>query len=188
MRRGIGIVALLMALPVHAGTTSHLVTASPKECAQGLYQQPNGGPFSVFLFCDDAGGVNIGVVNTSGGAGPGLIDLGPRKEWGKWSVNDRFWQEPAWATDITSFAWSPNLRALYIGTAEIYGTGKLYKLDLINRTAQAIAPKSEWRLNPKLGHSTTITGIDLTTGEVSVEFSIFDESSKGTEVRKLKVK
>jgi hypothetical protein len=80
------------------------------------------------------------------------------------------------------------LKALYVGTSEIYGTGVLYRLDLVNRTFQPLVPKSEWRFDPKPGHSTTITGVDLTTGEVTVELSIWDEASKRTKVQKLKVK
>jgi hypothetical protein len=188
MKRAIGVVAMLTALPVCAATSEYVVSVSPNKCTQGLYQQPAGGPFSVFLFCDDAAGVNIGVVNTAGAAGPGRIDLGRVKRWDKWQVNDRFWQEAPWATDITSFAWSPDLKALYVGTSEIYGTGALYKLDLINRTYQALVPKSDWRLDPKYGHAATITDIDPKTGEVSIEFATFDDASKRTDVRRLKVK
>ena len=188
LRRALTILGIAIAPPVHADAPRSLVTVTPKNCTSGLYHQPDGGPFSVFLFCDDAAGVNIGIVNASGAAGPGRIDLGPLKVWDKWNVNDRFWQEPAWATDITSFAWSPNLRALYVGTSAVYGTGALYKLDLVNRTFELLVPKPEWHLNPKSGYSTTITAIDEVTGEVSIDFSTFDEASKQTERRTLKVK
>jgi hypothetical protein len=189
MLRAIGIVvALLACLPLHAVTSPSVVNVSANNCVPGLYQQPNGGPFAVFVFCDDAAGVNIGVVNPSGAAGPGRIDLGPLKVWDKWQVNDRFWQQPAWATDITSFAWSPDLKSLYVGTSEVYGTGALYKLDLVNRTYQKLIPTPEWRLDPKYGHSTSITAIDSRSGEVYAELATYDEASKRIEVRKVKVR
>ena len=148
-------VAMGCALPAPA---QQAVTGLAKSCRQGLYPQP-GGPFSVFVFCDDAAGVNIGVVNTK-----------PRG--GSWDVDDRFWQERAWATDITSFAWSPDLRSLYVGTSEIYGSGNLYKLDLVNRKSEVLVPKPDWKVDPKAGHSTEILAIDAKSGSVSVEYSV----------------
>ena len=185
MSRLIATALLLICSSVNAAPEA-LVRASPRACVQGLYQQPNGGPFSVFLFCDDAGGVNIGVINTSGGAGPGRIELGPTKEWSKWRVNDRFWQEPAWATDITSFAWSPDLKSLYVGTSEIYGTGALYKLDLVARKFAILIP--DCRSSSKRACSTEIVDIDRGTGIISVEVGSFDEASRKTEMKRLKVK
>jgi hypothetical protein len=58
---------------------NQLVEAVRSKCVHGLHKQPDGGPFSVFLFCDDALGSNIGVINTAPGAGPGAIALaGPK--------------------------------------------------------------------------------------------------------------
>ncbi len=72
---------------------TYLIQASPKYCRHGLHVQPNGGSFSVFLFCDDAVGSNIGVILTEPGAGPGKIRLTGTKVWDKWDTNNRFWQE-----------------------------------------------------------------------------------------------
>ena len=113
---------LLLLSPVVVLGAELLTRASGKNCVHGLHQQPPGGPFSVFLFCDDAAGSNIGVVNALPGAGPGKIDLGELKEWNNWDVNSRFWQDKEWATDVTSFAWSPDLKFLYVATGEVYGT------------------------------------------------------------------
>ena len=167
---------------------AYLVKASGKSCVPGLYSQPAGGPFSVFLFCDDAAGSNIGVVNTEGAAGPGRIELPPPKTWDKWSVNNRFWQDAEWATDITSFAWSPDLRALYVATSEVYGTGSLYKLDLVKRTFARLIPNSGERRDSGLGYSAEINGINLRTGEVSAAVSISSEAPRKTEVKTIVVK
>ena len=71
--------ALLLLLTCEASTareqSSFLVQVSPRSCTHGLHDQPNGGPFSVFVFCDDAIGVNIGVILTEPGAGPGRLQL-----------------------------------------------------------------------------------------------------------------
>ena len=56
-------------------SSSYLIQAQFENCQHGLHAQPNGGPFSVFLFCDDALGSNIGVILTQPGAGPGNIKL-----------------------------------------------------------------------------------------------------------------
>ena len=116
MIRAVSVIAFLLYVPLCMAGDDILVKAGAKACTQRLYRQPNGGPFSVFLFCDDALGSNVGVINTSAGAGPGRIELGPTKEWSKWSVSDRFWQDPVWAADITSFAWSRDLKSLYVAT------------------------------------------------------------------------
>ena len=171
-----------------AAEDSYLVTAYPKVCKQGQYQQPAGGPFSVFLFCDDALGSNIGVVNTAGGAGPGTIPLPQPKTWDKWNVNDRFWQQPAWATDVTSFAWSPDLRFLYVATSEVYGTGFLYKLDLVKRTYVQVLPDSRTPVDQKYGFTTEIKKLDIKTGELTVEIETFHESTKKTAVSIVRVK
>src|SRR5436190_23049912 len=105
------LVLLLFSISTKAADR-YVVQVAAKECVQKLYKQPADGPFSVFVFCDDALGVNIGVINTAGGAGPGAIQLSPPPEWSKWDVNDRFWQKSEWATDVTSFAWSLDLKVL----------------------------------------------------------------------------
>lgn len=163
-----------------------VVKAAAKDCKQRLYQQPNGGPFSVFLFCDDALGSNIGVVNTSGGAGPGRIELGPTKEWSKWNVNDRFWQDSIWATDVTSFAWSIDLKSLYVATSEIYGTGAVYRLDLISRTFTTLLP--DCRKSSKYGCRAEIMGVDRSTGAVSVAVEFFDQVAQKSATKRVTVK
>lgn len=166
---------------------SYLITAYASVCKQGQYQQPAGGPFSVFLFCDDALGSNIGVVNIAPGAGPGTIPLAQSKTWDKWNVNDRFWQQPAWATDVTSFAWSPDLHFLYVATSDVYGTGALYKLDLVKRTYIQILPDPRTPVAANQGFSTEIKGLDMKTGELTVEVESFHESTKQTQVSTVRV-
>lgn len=178
---------VLISSPGIAGETN-LVTAYPKVCKQGLYQQPAGGPFSVFLFCDDALGSNIGVVNTSGGAGPGKIQLPQPKTWDKWEVNDRFWQQADWATDVTSFAWSPDLKFLYVGTSEVYGTGALYKLDLVKRTYKKLLPDTRTLLDQNHSYTTEIKSLDKKTGELVVQLETFLEPPQKSEVVTVRIK
>ena len=186
MRRlAFGAVAVgCLAAAALAADVQYLTRVTAKACKHGLSPQPAGGPFSVFVFCDDAGGVNIGVINTQPGAGPGAIDIRPSREWSHWNVNDRFWQDRAWATDVTSFAWSPDLRSLYVGTSEVYGTGNLYKLDLVNRTSQVLVPKADWKTDPKAGHATEILGIDPKSGRITVQYS----AGEGATPQRLEVK
>jgi len=49
--------------------THYLIQAQSKNYQHRLHSQPNKGPFSVFLFCDDALGSNIGVILTEPGGG-----------------------------------------------------------------------------------------------------------------------
>lgn len=178
---------VLISSPVIADET-HLVTAYPKVCKKGLYQQPAGGPFTVFLFCDDALGSNIGVINTSAGAGPAKIQLPQPNTWDKWDVNDRFWQQADWATDVTSFAWSPDLQFLYVATSEVYGTGSLYKLDLVKRTYEKLLLDTRIPLDPSHGYTTEIKSLDKKTGELVVELEVFREPLKKSEVITVRIK
>ena len=174
---------LLLLSPVYALSDELLTKVSAKNCVHGLHQQPTGGPFSVFLFCDDAAGSNIGVVNALPGAGPGKIDLGELKEWNNWDVNNRFWQDKDWATDVTSFAWSPDLKFLYVATGEVYGTGCLYKLDLVARTAKKLVPDAATRKRiPKdASTETEINSIDAATGTLRVTLSFYNSKSQAPE-------
>lgn len=175
-------ISLAMTLFAWAGivvANSDVTWLSQKNCVSGLHLQPAGGPFAVFVFCDDALGVNIAVINVSGGAGPGKIKLDTsNKEWGHWWVNDRIWQEAPWATDITSFVWSSDLRLLYVATSGIYGTGAVYRLDLVNRVATRILPVPSDGLDPHYGTTARIESIMPETGEVVVSLSRFDPISK----------
>jgi hypothetical protein len=70
------------------------------------------------------------------------------------------WQEAPWATDVTSYAWSPDGHHIFVATAEIYGTGALYDLDLQRREGRQIAaPRKATASNREwLGYR--ITAID----------------------------
>lgn len=184
--RNLLLILLISLTPSTWGAEKYLVKAYPKVCKQALYMQPTGGPFSVFLFCDDALGSNIGVINVAGGAGPGNIPLSEPKTWSHWDVNDRFWQVADWATDVTSFAWSPDLRFLYVATSEIYGTGALYRLDLTNRTYEKLEPP-ETHIDVEHGHTTEIIGINRKTGDISVALDVYRESSQATEIEIFRV-
>ncbi len=65
------------------------------------------------LFNDDAAGTHLGVVLYQAGFG----DI--------WRNHKRFWQEKAWAVDVSSFAWDKSSDFLYISTSGIYGTSHL---------------------------------------------------------------
>lgn len=150
---------------------------SPQKCISGLHSQPAGGPFAVYVFCDGALGINIAVINISPGAGPGTIKLeGPKKEWGHWYVNDRLWQEAEWATDVNSFVWSADLRLLYVATSGIYGSGAVYRLDLVARTTTKILPTPSDELDPKYTTTARIERIIPATGEIVASLARFDPS------------
>lgn len=160
----------------------YLVHVSPRSCTHGLHAQPNDGPFSVFVFCDDALGVNIGVILTEPGSGPGKLKLEGTKTWDKWNNTDRFWQDSTWAADVTSFAWSPSYRYLYIATSAIYGDGGVFKLDLKNKKSSRI-PNSEFGNHSNLIDSkgifkTTITEFDVNTNKMTIELILRSSGNK----------
>lgn len=115
--------------------SGHGIDVYPKVCRHGLTIGPHK-QFAVFVFCDDAYGTTIGIVNYS----PGLLtretsyDEATIKEMIKtWSLESRFWQEASWARDVTSFEWSKDGLSLFVTTSPIYGTGKKFTLDLVRK-------------------------------------------------------
>ena len=110
----------------------------------------------------------------SGGAGPGKIKLEGSKEWNRWQVDDRLWQEPKWAVNVTSIAWSRDLRFLYVATSGTYGTGHTYKIDLVERKATSIFPTQVEKLDLALSIETVILRIDPHTAELFISLSRFD--------------
>lgn len=98
----------------------------PNSCRGGLYYGPNK-LFAIYVFCDDANGTSIGIINTSPGAyaGPGSEKA--------WDLSSRFWQEPSFSRDVKSAHWSNDGKKIIIRTGDIYGSGKTYFLDLLNK-------------------------------------------------------
>jgi|GEM_PF-5085980 len=92
--------------------------------------QPDG-PFAVLFFNEDALGTQIGVIYY------GLM-RSPKN--GSWSLTDRFWQKEDWSMDVTTIAWGPNGKYLYVATSGTYGVGAVYELDLYSRIYRQIFP------------------------------------------------
>ncbi len=102
---------------------------------------------ALLLFCEDALGTYIGLVYYDSMESPVpynyyiRLSAAEKKTYYKaWSLGNRMWQDPIWASDVTSYAWSPDGTKLYIATSEIYGSGGLYELDLIRKKYKQIAP------------------------------------------------
>ncbi len=101
------------------GQPISVIQISAKYCIEGEHKQPEG-KFSIYVFCDDALGTNISIF---------LKDLGaPLLE--SYRLTKRFWQSDSWGADVTSFSWLPGNEYILISTSKIYGTGKVYKLNL----------------------------------------------------------
>jgi len=113
------------------------IWVSEHGCQHGLHHQPKG-PFAVFLFCEDALGDYIGVIYVDILGAPNAEPFSNR-----WMLDNRLWQEPIWASDVTSFAWDPSGSRLYVATSNIYGSGGLYELNLKTRKAKQLAPKGK---------------------------------------------
>jgi hypothetical protein len=90
----------------------------------GLYKQPNG-KYSLYYFDESALGNSIGIIYSKSMSGP--ID-------GNWKIEDRFWQDSDWAMDVVSYCLLKERNNLLVSTSGVYGTGKVYILDLKQRT------------------------------------------------------
>ena len=170
----------LIHVTIFAQTPAHyLVQAQFENCQHRLHPQPENGPFSVFLFCDDALGSNIGVILTEPGGGPGAIRLTGDMVWDKWYTNDRFWQDKLWTTDVVNFLWSPSLRYLYVATSGIYGDGGLFELDLVKRSSVRLLPDPSAKYKHRLegGYFTQIEKVDMEKDLIIVGIYVYDETS-----------
>lgn len=103
------------------------------DCPTGTHRQPDG-PFAVILFCEDALGSYLSVLHLDPIGAP-FVD--------RWSLNDRYWHEPVWGSDVTGFKWDKDRKRLFVSTQGIYGAGGFFELDLQARKAKQVKPKGK---------------------------------------------
>ena len=60
-----------------------------------------------------------------------------------WQPYARHWQEEPWTSDITSVFFSDGISQLLVSTSDIYGTGKIYYLDLIKKKSTEVKTKKK---------------------------------------------
>jgi hypothetical protein len=135
-------------------------------CQHEIRQQPNG-PMALVLFCEDALGTYIGLFyyGIMGSPVPlqffsKLSETEKESYYKIWSLANRMWQEPVWASDVTSYAWSLDGTKLYVATSNIYGSGAFYELDLVRRKHRQIAPMEKTATINHPGPGYLITRID----------------------------
>jgi hypothetical protein len=102
-----------------------------QNCNQGTHQQPEG-VFAIYVFCDDALGTNVAVFMQHIGA----------PLFGDYKLGKRFWQDEEWSYDVTSFSWLKDNRLL-LATSSIYGSGKVFLLDLENQAYRVFREGNE---------------------------------------------
>ncbi len=136
------------------------------KCEHGLHVQPNG-PIAVILFSEDAVGEYIGILYYDRMEAPApqhfLRKLSEEEKtsfYKTWSLANRMWQDPLWASDVTGFAWAPDGTKLYVSTSDIYGSGALYELDLVRKKYKQIAPVKEKVTISRPGPGYIITRMD----------------------------
>ena len=164
------LLSLSLCLPdsIFADSTEDFWKGRP--CQHGLHHQPNG-PFAVILFCEDALGDYIGVVYYDLLGKPNAAPFSSR-----WMHDNRLWQEPIWASDVTSFAWEPSGSRLYVATSDIYGSGGLYELNLKTRKAKQLAPKGKKVSGSDPGPGYVIT--ELNKEKAILRYQVVDWNSK----------
>jgi hypothetical protein len=135
--RNITVLATFLALVVSGavGAQEDSWRKAQGNCAPGLHSSPTG-PFAVMIYCEDALGDHLAVIYAAPIGAP--VD-----ESGKWSLKNRYWFDPLWASDITGFKWSSDGHELFVSTSGIYGSGGLFKLDLFKRKSTQLLPKGK---------------------------------------------
>lgn len=124
------------------------------KCEHGIHHQPNG-PMAAMLFCEDAVGNYIGLIYYDVMEQPAPADFLRRLNENEkttfykiWSLGNRMWQNPLWASDVTSYAWGTDGTKFYISTSGIYGSGSLYELDMVRKQhKQIVHPEKHHTLN-----------------------------------------
>ncbi len=104
-----------------------VIKVSAINCKQGAHFQPNG-PYAVYVFCDDALATNIAI----------FFDKLRDPIRGKYSLHERFWQDFEWGSDVSSFAWLKDREHIIVATSRIYGTGKVFKLELETQAQEVV--------------------------------------------------
>jgi hypothetical protein len=184
--RALSIIALLIAASLIVAsqssaneTISELFWSTYEDtCQQGLHHQPNG-PFAILIFCEHALGDYVGVVYYENLGAPISLRYGP-----KWTIENRFWQEPMWASDVSSFAWSPKGTKLFVATERIYGSGGLFELDLKSKTTKQIMPDDKTVTINSPGPGYVITGVDFKTNDLHFKVYSSDLEEKGSSTQK----
>lgn len=186
MRPILFITSLLLASAASAG--GFVVHVSGHKCVPGLYQQPSVGHYAVSVACDSELGTRIGVVDTASPAGAGKPTTPAPKAGQTSGVNGSLWRDAHWATDVTSFTWSPDLKYLYVATSSTYGDGGLYKLNLDKHDYTQLLPHREAPASGVASYTAVITGIDERTGVVSVRANFLDDARHEAQTVRLKIK
>ena len=122
---------LMLSITSPALEAQDVISIDPRDCQPGIHSQVQG-PFALQVFCDDALGTNIAVF---------LSDLGAPLA-GKYSLGDRFWQGEEWNLDVTAYAWLGGDRLL-LSTSRVYGSGRVYLLDLAAQSWRVARPSNE---------------------------------------------
>ncbi len=164
-------------------------------CKQGLHQQPSG-PMAIILFCEDAVGNYAGLVYYGHMEAPSPTDFvrklseSEKNSFYKiWSLGNRMWQDPVWASDVTSYAWGPDGMTLYIATSGIYGSGVIYELDLVRRSYKQIVPSGKKFTTSNPGPGFIITRLDTEKEKLFYKYSLYKElSGEDTRERSIKIK
>lgn len=149
-----------------------LLHVASQNCPHGLHSQSNN-DYSVFIFCDDALGTNIGIVLTKRGVSP-VSSLQPNS----WGITNRFWQDGPWCTDVQDVFWSPSGNFLYVATSGIYGDGGLFELDLLNREYARVFPNENDLKGVTNSFYTRIESFDAKAMKATVSLYHYNDKEK----------
>jgi len=127
------IIFILLATPGLSQESIETWEWNPDRCISAVHPHPHS-PFAVALFCENAIGTYLSVVHL------GPIGASASKN-GRWTLENRYWYDSLWSSDITGFRWSKDGMQLTVSTSPIYGSGGYFELDLKTRTAKQLLPE-----------------------------------------------
>src|SRR2546426_7202701 len=124
-------------------------------CANWGHAAPRG-PFAIWTSCEGALGRYAGIIY----AGP----TGARRDTA-WSEGDQWWYGAEWGDDITSYVWNTTGDTAYVATGGIYGSGKVFLLDIWRRRAEEIQLPHDKSGDETYWQGQTTRGVGVATGD-----------------------
>ena len=139
---------------------------SSTKLKNGLVHNPNSN-YSVYFISESALGSYINIVYTSKMKSPIV---------GKWNISERFWSNGKFSNDVNSFTWVENGTKLLVSTNIIFGHGKLYLLDLLNKEVITIKTFEEHLKQIKYtdGYSLEILSVNKNLRTVKLKLKLYN--------------
>ena len=94
---------------------------------------------------------------------------------GSWDIGQRFWANHSFSNDVISIALTNDDNRIFVTTSRVYGSGKLYLIDLLNKEIKNITTyeneikESQYFEN----YGLVITAIDEIAKKITIQIDYY---------------